>query len=115
MRSPMVVGFEIEGMKFMGLNGGPQFKPNEAFSIYVNCEDQLEVDTLWEKLTADGGEESMCGWLKDKYGFSWQIVPTIMGKLMTDPDKEKSQRVFDAMLKMRKMDIAGLQAAYDGK
>ena len=114
MRSPLVVGFELEGMKFMGLNGGPQFKPNEAFSIYVNCEDQQEVDALWNKLTSDGGEEGQCGWLKDKYGFSWQIVPTLLSKLMSDPDREKSQRVMDAMLKMRKMDMAELQAAFDG-
>lgn len=114
-RSPMVVSFEIEGMKFMGINGGPQFKPNEAFSLYVNCENQEEVDELWNKLTADGGAESRCGWLKDKYGFSWQIIPTILGKLMGDPDREKAQRVMNAMLKMAKMNIAELEAAHQGE
>ena len=82
--------------------------------MYVNCEDQAEVDELWEKLTADGGEESMCGWLKDKYGLSWQIIPKALGELMGDPDPVKAQRVTQAMLQMRKIDVAGLQQAYDG-
>lgn len=114
MRSPMVVQFELEGVKFMGLNGGPQFRPTEALSLYVNCDTQEEVDELWEKLVADGGEESMCGWLKDKYGFSWQIIPTALVELMGDANREKSQRVMDAMLKMKKISIADLEAAHRG-
>lgn len=106
--NPMVVIFELNGKKFMGLNGGPQFKFNEAVSFVVNCEDQKEIDHFWEKLT-EGGEESMCGWLKDKYGVSWQIVPAILGKLMSDP--EKAPRVIEAFLKMRKFDIEKLLQA----
>lgn len=109
-----IVTFELDGQEFMGLNAGPQFKFNEAISMYVNCEDQAEVDELWEKLTADGGEESMCGWLKDKYGLSWQIIPKALGELMGDPDPVKAQRVTQAMLQMRKIDVTGLQQAYDG-
>jgi len=109
------VSFELDGQEFMGLNAGPQFKFNEAVSMYVNCEDQAEVDYFWDALTADGGEESMCGWLKDKYGLSWQIVPKQLTELMGDPDPEKSQRVMDAMLKMQKIIVADLQKAYDGK
>jgi len=97
------------------MNAGPQFKFNEAISIFVNCEDQAEVDELWNKLTADGGEESMCGWLKDKYGLSWQIIPKALGELMGDPDPVKSQRVTQAMLQMKKIDVAGLRQAYDQK
>jgi predicted 3-demethylubiquinone-9 3-methyltransferase (glyoxalase superfamily) len=107
------VSFELDGQEFIGLNAGPQFKFNEAISIFVNCEDQAEVDELWTKLTADGGEESMCGWLKDKYGLSWQIIPKQLGELMGDPDPAKAQRVTQAMLQMRKIDVAGLQKAYD--
>jgi len=110
--SPMITTFELEGQQFMGLNGGPQFKFTEAVSLFVNCETQEEVDEFWEKLSA-GGEKSQCGWLKDKYGLSWQIVPTILGKLMGDPDRVKSQRVIEAMLKMKKLDIGKLQEAYD--
>ena len=109
------VTFELDGQEFMGLNAGPQFKFNEAISMFVNCEDQAEVDELWAKLTADGGEESMCGWLKDKYGLSWQIIPKQLGELMGDPDPVKAQRVTQAMLQMRKIDVAGLQRAYDGQ
>jgi predicted 3-demethylubiquinone-9 3-methyltransferase (glyoxalase superfamily) len=109
------VTFELDGQEFMGLNAGPQFKFNEAISMFVNCEDQAEVDELWVKLTADGGEESMCGWLKDKYGLSWQIIPKQLGELMGDPDPVKAQRVMQAMLQMRKIDVAGLQRAYDGQ
>lgn len=109
------VSFELDGQEFMGLNAGPQFKFNEAISIFVNCEDQAEVDELWTKLTANGGEESMCGWLKDKYGLSWQIIPKALGELMGDPDYAKAQRVTQAMLQMRKIDVAGLQRAYDGQ
>ncbi|HAE59496.1 MAG TPA: hypothetical protein DCG54_08315 [Anaerolineae bacterium] len=110
----MVINFQLAGQEFTALNGGPQFKFNEAISLVVNCESQAEVDRLWEELTADGGKESMCGWLKDKYGLSWQIVPTVLGKLASDPDPVKAQRVIQAMLQMRKLDIAELQKAYEG-
>ena len=108
------VSFELDGQEFMGLNAGPEFKFNEAVSMYVNCEDQAEVDYFWDKLTANGGEESMCGWLKDKYGLSWQIVPKQLGELMGDPDTVKSKRVMDAMLKMQKIIIADLKRAHEG-
>ena len=108
------VSFELDGQEFMGLNAGPQFKFNEAVSMFVNCEDQAEVDYFWNALTANGGEESMCGWLKDKYGLSWQIVPKQLGELMNDPDREKAGRVMDAMLNMKKIIVADLQKAYDG-
>lgn len=107
------VNFELEGQEFIGLNAGPQFKFNEAISFLVDCETQAEVDELWDKLTADGGEESMCGWLKDKYGLSWQIIPRTLGQLLNDPDPEKAGRVMQAMLKMNKIDIQALQQAYD--
>ena len=110
-----IVSFELEEQKFMALNAGPEFKFNESISMYVDCEDQAEVDYLWNALTADGGEESMCGWLKDKYGLSWQIVPKQLGELMGDPDPEKSKRVMDAMLKMNKIIVADLQKAYEGE
>ena len=112
--SVMVVNFELNGQEFTALNGGPNFKFTEAISFVVNCETQEEVDYLWEKLT-DGGEEVQCGWLKDKFGLSWQIVPTKLGELMGDPDPVKAQRVTQAMLQMEKLDIAGLQLAYEGK
>jgi predicted 3-demethylubiquinone-9 3-methyltransferase (glyoxalase superfamily) len=104
--NPMVVRFELDGVQFMALNGGPQFQFTEAVSYVVECEDQQEIDYFWNKLTADGGQESMCGWLKDKYGLSWQIVPKILGKLMSDP--EKGQRVMQAFMKMKKFDIQTL-------
>jgi predicted 3-demethylubiquinone-9 3-methyltransferase (glyoxalase superfamily) len=107
--NPMVVMFELNGQKFMGLNGGPMFTFNEAVSYVVECANQEEIDHYWNNLTADGGQESMCGWLKDKYGFSWQIVPAILGKLMSDP--EKGQRVMQALMKMKKLDIATLTNA----
>ena len=110
-----LVSFELDGHEFMGLNAGPQFKFNEAVSMYVDCEDQAEVDYFWNAFTADGGEESMCGWLKDKYGLSWQIVPKQLGRLMNDPDPEKSQRVMNAMLNMRKIIVADLERAYEGR
>ncbi len=113
--SPMIVTFELEGQKFIALNGGPQFKFTEAISLFVDCDTQEEVDYFWTKLTANGGEESMCGWLKDKYGLSWQIIPTALMELMGDPDPEKSQRVTQAMLKMRKIDINELKEAYNQK
>ena len=106
--TPMVVNFELDGKKFMGLNGGPQFKFNEAVSFVVECETQKEIDNYWEKLT-EGGEESMCGWLKDKFGVSWQIIPAILGKLMSDP--EKAPRVTQAFLQMKKFDIEKLMQA----
>jgi predicted 3-demethylubiquinone-9 3-methyltransferase (glyoxalase superfamily) len=106
--------FELEGQKFMVLNGGPHFKFNESISFFVNCETQQEVDELWEKLSA-GGQKSRCGWLKDKFGVSWQIIPTVLGQLLGDKDPEKSKRVMQAMLKMDKLDIQGLTQAYAGK
>jgi len=109
-----IMSFELEGQEFMALNAGPQFKFNESVSFYVDCEDQAEVDYFWDTLTADGGEESMCGWLKDKYGLSWQIIPRQLGELMGDPDPEKSKRVTDAMLKMQKIIVADLQKAHGG-
>ena len=109
------VSFELGGQEFMGLNAGPEFKFNEAISMYVNCEDQAEVDYFWNALIADGGEESMCGWLKDKFGLSWQIVPKQLGELMGDPDPKKSGRVTQAMLKMQKIIVADLRKAYDGE
>ena len=110
--SVMVASFELEGQKFTALNGGPRFKFTEAISLVVNCESQEEVDYFWEKLTADGGQESMCGWHKDKYGLSWQVVPTRAIELLKDP--ETSQRVMQAILQMKKIDISKLgQAAED--
>jgi predicted 3-demethylubiquinone-9 3-methyltransferase (glyoxalase superfamily) len=106
--NPMVVIWELNGKKFMGLNGGPVFKPNEAVSFVVDCDTQDEIDNYWSKLT-EGGEESQCGWLKDKFGVSWQIVPTILGKLMNDP--AKSGRVTQAFMKMKKFDIKALEEA----
>jgi predicted 3-demethylubiquinone-9 3-methyltransferase (glyoxalase superfamily) len=103
---------QLEGQEFMVLNGGPQFKFTEAISLFVNCETQEEVDELWEKLSA-GGEKSRCGWLKDKYGLSWQIIPSVLGELLWDKDPEKSKRVMTAMLQMDKIDIKKLQAAHD--
>jgi predicted 3-demethylubiquinone-9 3-methyltransferase (glyoxalase superfamily) len=111
----MVVPFEIEGQPFTALNGGPQFKFNESVSFVVHCKDQEEVDYYWDKLVAGGGQESMCGWLKDKYGLSWQVVPTVLAEMMSDPDKEKSGRAMEAMLQMKKLDIAELQRAFAGE
>ena len=111
----MTMDFDIEGQKFLALNGGPEFKFNEAISFIVSCKTQKEVDYYWEKLTADGGQESVCGWLKDKYGVSWQIVPEVLSKLVGDPASEKSQRAMKAMLQMKKIDIEGLKKAYEGR
>jgi predicted 3-demethylubiquinone-9 3-methyltransferase (glyoxalase superfamily) len=108
--SAMSVTFLLDGQEFMALNGGPLFKFTEAVSFFVHCETQQEVDDLWEKLSA-GGEKGRCGWLKDKYGLSWQIVPTVLGKLLNQSDPAKSKRVMEAMLKMNKLDISGLQQA----
>ena len=113
--SVMTVEFELEGLKFVGLNGGPHFKFTEAISFVVNCETQEEVDYFWQKLIADGGAESQCGWLRDKYGLSWQVVPTILIELFKDKDAEKSQRVMKAMLQMKKIDIETLKQAYEGE
>ncbi len=112
--SPMVTTFVLDGVEFMALNGGPEFKFNEAISLYTSCEDQAEVDELWTKLLTDGGEESQCGWLKDKYGLSWQVIPKLLPKLLGSSDREKADRAMQAMLKMKKIDCAALQKAYDG-
>ena len=108
----MGVTFQLEGQEFYALNGGPQFKFTPAISLFVNCETQQEVDQLWTKLSA-GGSDEQCGWLKDKYGLSWQIIPTVLGKMLGDKDPAKANRVMQAMLKMKKIDIKGLQQAYD--
>lgn len=110
--SVMTVAFQLDGQEFIALNGGPHFKFNEAISFSVDCKTQQEVDEYWEKLSA-GGEEGPCGWLKDKYGLSWQINPTILGKMLGDPDPQKSKRVMEAMLRMKKIDIKALQDAYN--
>ena len=107
----MSATFQLDGQEFMALNGGPQFKFTEAISFFVNCETQEEVDELWEKLSA-GGQKSRCGWLKDKYGLSWQIIPSALGEMLGDKDPEKSRRVMKAMLQMDKIDIKGLEQAY---
>jgi len=109
--SVMVVNFQIEGQDFTALNGGPVFKFTEAISFVISCQTQEEVDHYWNKLTADGGQESQCGWLKDKYGLSWQVTPTILGELLADKDQKKAQRVMQAMLQMKKIDIAALKRA----
>jgi predicted 3-demethylubiquinone-9 3-methyltransferase (glyoxalase superfamily) len=109
--SVMMATFEIEGQEFMALNGGPHFKFTEAISMFVNLDTQQEVDELWEKLSA-GGQKSRCGWLKDKFGLSWQIIPKALGELMGDKDPRKSQSVMNAMLQMGKIDIARLKEAY---
>ncbi len=109
--SVMTVVFELEGQEFIGLNGGPVFTFSPAISFVVNCKTQKEVDELWEKLS-EGGEKGQCGWLKDKYGVSWQIVPTVLGEMLQDKDPKKSRRVMEAMLKMDKIDIETLKQAY---
>jgi predicted 3-demethylubiquinone-9 3-methyltransferase (glyoxalase superfamily) len=113
--SVLVGTFELEGQEFYALNGGPMYTFTPAISLFVNCETQEEVDELWSKLTADGGKEVQCGWLTDKYGLSWQIIPKILMKLMSDPDPAKSKRVTQAMMKMIKIDIDALQKAYDNE
>ena len=107
--------FQLEGQEFMALNGGPQFKFTEAISLFVHCETQEEVDDLWKKLTAGGGAPSQCGWLKDKFGLSWQIIPSVLLKLLADRDAAKSKRVMEAMLQMSKIDIKKLKQAAKGK
>lgn len=112
--SVMTATFRLNGQEFIALNGGPKYKFNEAISFVVNCNTQEEIDELWKKLS-EGGEQGRCGWLKDKYGLSWQIVPAVLGKLMLDEDPAKATRVMNAMLQMDKMDIETLQQAYAGK
>jgi len=111
--SVMSAVFQLEGQEFFALNGGPQYKFTPAISLFVNCETQQEVDELWEKLSA-GGETNRCGWLQDKFGLSWQIIPSVLGKMLQDKDAEKSKRVMLAMLQMDKIDIDGLKQAYHG-
>ena len=108
----MTIAFQLEGQAFAALNGGPHFKFTEAISLVVNCKTQKEVDELWEKLS-EGGEEGQCGWLKDKYGLSWQIVPTVLSKMLQDKDPKKSERVMQALIQMRKFDIKRLKQAYE--
>ena len=110
--SPMTVSFELDGQRFHGLNGGPQYRFTEAVSFFVDCETQEEVDTYWNKLTAGGGQPGQCGWLKDRFGLSWQIIPKALGRLLGDRDRAKAGRVMQAMLTMSKIDIAGLERAY---
>ncbi len=110
----MGVNFVLEGQEFMALNGGPMFKFTEAISLFVKCETQEEIDYFWNKLTTNGGQESMCGWLKDKFGFSWQIIPPVLGGLLSEKDRAKAGRVMQAMMKMKKIIIADLEKAAKG-
>ena len=109
----LTVDFTLNGQQFQGLNGGPEFRFNEAVSFVIECEDQAEVDRLWDALTANGGEPGPCGWLKDRFGLSWQIVPRQLNELVGDPDPERARRAMEAMLKMGKIDVAELQRAAD--
>ena len=111
--SVMTVKFQLAGQEFVALNGGPHFTLTEAMSLVVNCETQAEIDALWEKLSADGGETSRCGWLKDKFGLSWQIVPATLEEMVTHEDAERSRRVMEAMFKMDKLDLRVLETAYE--
>jgi predicted 3-demethylubiquinone-9 3-methyltransferase (glyoxalase superfamily) len=111
----LTITFEIEGREFIALNGGPQYKFTEANSLFVKCETQAEVDRLWDRLSADGGAPIHCGWIKDKFGLTWQIVPTKLGAMLKDKDPVRAQRVTSAMLQMVKLDIVELQRVYDGK
>jgi predicted 3-demethylubiquinone-9 3-methyltransferase (glyoxalase superfamily) len=113
--SVMTVEFTLDGVEFVALNAGPQFKFTEALSFVVMCDTQDEVDYYWEKLTADGGEPGVCSWLKDKFGLSWQVQPRLLIQLLGDPDKAKAERVMNAMMEMTKIDISKLKKAYDGK
>ena len=112
--SVLSVDFTLAGQQFMGLNGGPDFKFNEAISFSIDCEDQAEVDRYWDALTADGGEPSVCGWLKDRFGVSWQVVPKVLPEYLRSDDREAAKRALDAMLKMTKLDVATLREAYEG-
>ena len=109
----MTVEWELDGQRFVGINGGPQFQFSEAISLQIDCGDQAEIDYYWDHLT-DGGEESVCGWLKDRFGVSWQVTPTGMDEVFSDPDPERADRAMAAMLKMKKLDVAALRAAADG-
>lgn len=111
--SPMAASFTLEGLEFTALNGGPRFKFTEAISLYVNCETQGEVDYYWDRL-GEGGQAQQCGWLKDRFGVSWQVIPSVLPKLLSSADQEKAGRAMQAMLQMQKIDIAALQRAYDG-
>ena len=113
--NPMTVTFQLEGQTFYALNGGPQFKFTPAISLFVDCADQAEVDQLWTKLMAGGGREDQCGWLQDKYGLSWQIIPRALPRMLSDQDRTKADRALQAMLKMKKIDVAQLEAAYAGR
>ncbi len=113
--SVMTLEFQLEGQNFVAINAGPHFKFTEAISFVVDCGSQEEVDYFWEKLTADGGQESQCGWLKDKYGLSWQITPRVLIEMIGDKDPQKAHRVMEAMLQMKKIDIATLKRAYEGE
>jgi two-component system sensor histidine kinase QseC len=110
----MSVEFELEGQKVMALNGNPQHRFNESFSFFVGCDSQAEIDDLWTKLLAGGGQPSQCGWLKDRFGVSWQIVPKALGAMLSDPDRARSGRAIQAMLQMTKLDLPALQRAYEG-
>ena len=111
----LVIEFTLAGQRFQALNGGVKFEHSYAVSFSIDCADQAEVDRLWDRLLRDGGKEEQCGWLKDRYGISWQIVPSVLPKMMADPDKEKARRVFRAMLQMVKIDVAALKRAYEGR
>ena len=111
---PLMVIFEIRGQRFMGLNGGPQHPQTQACSIFVECEDQAEVDRYWDALVSDGGEESRCGWCKDRFGVSWQVIPKELPALVGDPDRRRAARATEAMLQMRKIDLDALRAAHQG-
>ncbi len=110
----MTVEFELDGQRYVAINGGPEFTPTEALSLEIRCETQDEIDHYWSALTADGGEESVCGWLKDRYGFSWQVTPIQLEEMILDPDQEKVDRVMKALLQMRKLDLAELERAAEG-
>jgi predicted 3-demethylubiquinone-9 3-methyltransferase (glyoxalase superfamily) len=112
--SVMTVDFELDGQRFVALNGGPVFKFTEAVSLTVDCKDQSEIDTMWAKLSS-GGEEGPCGWLKDRFGLSWQVVPPALSSMLKDPDPKRSERVMTALLTMKKLDLAALKRAYDGR
>jgi len=109
------VEFELEGQRFMALNAGPKYKFNEAISMFVSCDTQAEIDEIWEKLTSEGGGPTRCGWLEDKYGLSWQIIPKTLGRMLTDKDPARAQRVMEVVLRSDKLDMDELQRAYDGK
>ena len=112
---PLLVQFELAGQRFIALNGGPNYEFTEAISLFVSCESQVEVDRLWSKLTSRGGQEGPCGWLKDRYGLSWQIVPRAFMKMLESKDRKKANRAMDAMLRMKKLDLAVLKRAFQGR